>query len=133
MAWQITFDAAAAKQATGTLLNILTKPLSAELSARFDPDMADGENSLADPATFQLIVGWRDRAWRNAEDLASAATAEERELVATRIEENAAAEAALLLASNSYVPPLTTSTPRDEYCAVHHADPAPQPYPFPVK
>ncbi|WP_051399460.1 DUF5995 family protein [Haloechinothrix halophila] len=115
------------------LLQLLTQPLAAELAARFDPDMDDGEESIADPTSFQLIVGWRERAWRNAEDLASASTAEERELIAARIEEDAAAEGALLLESNSYAPPLTTTKPRDDYCAEHHSDPPPEEYPFKIK
>lgn len=49
------------------LLHRLTQPLSAEESRRFDPAMSSGDGSLADPATFQLIVGWREQAWRNAE------------------------------------------------------------------
>ncbi|GAA5105675.1 DUF5995 family protein [Haloechinothrix salitolerans] len=174
LAWQIAFDAAAAREATGNgdllvginahinrdlafvmaasgltrqdgtsgkpdydkvneLLRVLTQPLAAELAARFDPDMDDGEESIADPASFQLIVGWRERAWRNAEDLASAATSEERELIAARIEEDAAAEGVLLLESNSYAPPLTTTKPRDDYCAEHKYDPPPKEYPFKVK
>ncbi|MDP8931218.1 MAG: DUF5995 family protein [Actinomycetota bacterium] len=115
------------------LLLLMTQPLAAELAARFDPDMEDGEESIADPASFQLIVGWPERAWRNAEDLASAATAEERELIAARIEHDAAAEGGLLVESTSYAPPLTTTKPRDDYCAVHHSDPPPEPYPFKVK
>ncbi|MPY79604.1 MAG: hypothetical protein GEV04_14220 [Actinophytocola sp.] len=115
------------------LLLRLTKPLTAELSARLDPSMANGDGSLADPASYQLIVGWRERAWRNAEDLVRARSDDERELVAQRIEKDAAAEAALLLASNSYAPPLTTTKPRDNHCAAHNADPPPQNYPFALK
>lgn len=173
-AWQIAFDAAAAKRATGTgnlllginahinrdlafvmaasglvrpdgksgkpdydkvneLLLMLTKPLTAELAARLDSSMASGDGSLADPASYQLIVGWRERAWRNAEALASAKTKEEWELTAARIEQDAAAEGALLLASNAYLPPLTTSQKRDAYCAENHFDPAPMSYPFSLK
>lgn len=115
------------------LLNMLTSPLSAELSARLDPSMASGEGSLADPATFNLIVGWRERAWRNAEALASALTDVDRALVAERIEADALAEGAALLATSVYTPPLSDTTARDEYCAVHRYDAAPKPYPFAVK
>ncbi|MPY99931.1 MAG: hypothetical protein GEU97_18455 [Actinophytocola sp.] len=115
------------------LLLRLTGPLAAELAARFDPGMDDGEESIADPASFQLIVGWRERAWRNAEDLASASSNEERELIAQRIEYDAATEGALLVESNSYLPPLTTTTSRDNYCAAHKNDQPPVKYPFGVK
>lgn len=62
-----------------------------------------------------------------------ARTAEERDLVAQRIEATAASEAALIVASNSYQPPLTTTQARDSYCAVHYADAPPKPYPFALK
>lgn len=114
------------------LLYLLTGPLTAELAQRLDPSMASGDNSLADPATFQLIVGWRERAWRNAEDLLAAPSNVRRALVAERIEQDAAAEATLLLASTSN-PPGTTSAARDAYCAEHNDDAAPKAYPFESK
>lgn len=112
------------------LLYQLTKPLTAEQAQRFDPSMADGSEGLLDPATFQAIVGWRERAWRNAEALVSAKSAAERDLVAQRIEADAVAEGSLILASTAYVPPLTTTKARDTHCASHGMDTAPIAYPF---
>lgn len=91
--------------------------------------MASGLGSLADPATISLIIGWRERAWRNAEDLVRAKTPAERDQVAQRIENQATAEALLMLPGYTYVPPLTSTKSRDDYCAVHYNDPAPI-YPF---
>lgn len=112
------------------LLWKLTKPLTAEQSERFDPTMANGSNSLLDPATFQAIVSWRERAWRNAEALVGAKSDAERALVAERIEATALTEGALILSSSAYVPPLTTTKARDDYCAGHKTDVAPLSYPF---
>lgn len=104
------------------LLYELTKPLNREQAARLDPSMSTGPGSLADPATFNLIASWRERAWRNAESLTAARDATERALVAQRIEDEAAADAATILASTLYTPPLTSSASRDTHCAAHHAD-----------
>ena len=42
----------------------------------------------------------------------------------------AAAAARTLLATQSYAPPLTSSGPRDQWCAAHHDDAPPLPYDF---
>lgn len=115
------------------LLYKLTAALNAEQAQRFDPAMSTGTGTMLDPAVFQAVVGWRERAWRNAEALVSARTATERELVAQRIEATAASEASLILASNSYAPPVTTTTKRDNHCAAHRYDAPPVAYPFAVE
>lgn len=112
------------------LLYRISPALNAELAARFDPSMRNEDGGLTDPAIFQLILGWRERAWRNAEALVSAPTAAQRELVAQRIERTAESEAVLLLASSAYTPPLTGTEARDSHCATHYADVPPVPYPF---
>jgi hypothetical protein len=114
------------------LLNSVTLPLLAELSARFDPSMqsSDTPYHLDATATANVMFGWREQAWRNAEALAAAPTEDARALVAQQIEANSVAQAQTLLASFAYTPPLTTSTSRDTWCADHYGDPAPVPYPF---
>lgn len=112
------------------LLYRISPALNAELAARFDPSIRNEDGGLTDPAIFQLILGWRERAWRNAEALVSASTEAERELVAQRIELTAETEAALLLASSTYQPPLTGTEARDSHCATHYEDPPPMAYPF---
>jgi len=114
------------------LLNSVTVPLLAELSARFDPSMegSDTPYGLDATATGNVMFGWREQAWRNAEALVAAPTEEARALVAQQIEANSVAQAQTLLASFAYAPPLTTGASRDTWCAVHYADGAPVPYPF---
>jgi hypothetical protein len=40
-------------------------------------------------------------------------------VIANGIEQSAAAKATALLSMTAYVPPLTTSAPRDAYCGAH--------------
>ena len=109
-----------------------TEPLLAEIAARFDPtaDDANDPYGLNNLTLFQMVSGWRENAWRNAEALVSAPTAGARALVAAKIESDAAAEAKTILTSQSYAPPLTTSDSRDKWCATHHDDAPPKPYDF---
>jgi hypothetical protein len=113
-------------------LNAVVMPLLFEEAARFDPSA----NPIVTPygvgytALFQLLAAWREDAWRNAELLVNAPTAAARAQVAQTIENTAATEANTLAAANSYVPPVTTTTPRDIYCAIHNFAMAPLTYPF---
>ncbi len=109
-----------------------TEPLLAEVAARFDPAADDGGDpfGLSNLTLFQMVSGWRETAWRNAEALVSAPTPEARALVAASIEAEAVTAAKTLLETQSYVPPLTSSGPRDEWCAAHHDDAPPLPYDF---
>jgi hypothetical protein len=109
-----------------------TEPLLAEIATRFDPtaDDANDEFGLSNLALFQMVSGWREGAWRNAERLVSAPTPEARARVAESIEEGAAASSRTLLASQSYAPPLTSSGPRDRWCEAHNGDAPPLPYDF---
>jgi Family of unknown function (DUF5995) len=113
-------------------LNKVTEPMLAELAERFDPDTVTIETpfGVGHAGLFQLIAAWRERAWRNAELLVSAPTPELRAAVAQQIEHAAAAEATTIVASNSYLPPLRTTVPRDAFCSSHNANPPPAPYAF---
>jgi hypothetical protein len=57
---------------------------------------------MDETATMQLLVAWREQAWRNAEALVNAPTAADRAMVAQQIETTAAIEAQLLVASTAY-------------------------------
>jgi hypothetical protein len=109
-----------------------TEPLLAEFATRFDPTVDDAGDpyGLSNLALFQLISGWRENAWRNAEALVSAPTPEARAQVAASIEAGATEAAKTLLATESYAPPFTSSGPRDTWCAAHHDDAPPLPYDF---
>ena len=109
-----------------------TAPLLAEIATRFDPvaDDAGDPLGLSNLTTFQMVSGWREEAWRKAEALVSAPTPEDRAKVAASIEAEATTEAQMLLATQSYKPPLTSSEARDKWCAAHHGDAPPMPYDF---
>lgn len=109
-----------------------TRPLLAEVAARFDPGMDDSDDplGLSNLTLFQFISAAREGAWRNAEALVSATSPAARAAVAASIEEQAATAARTLLATQSYLPPLTSSAARDSYCAEHHGDAPPLPYDF---
>ncbi|MDQ3856971.1 MAG: DUF5995 family protein, partial [Actinomycetota bacterium] len=107
------------------ILNRVYGPLLAEVARRFDPSIsspaAEG-TTLDDTTLLQLLVSWREDAWRNAERLVAAATPAERELVAASIEIAAAEEAQSLAESTAYRDPATGSAARDAYCAEHWND-----------
>ena len=113
------------------LLEALTAPLNAEMHARFDQSIEDGSNpSVAYNAEYQMLTGWREQAWRNAEALLNAPTPAARALVAQQIEESSTAEAKALLAAYAYTPPLSSTTARDNYCPAHNGEKPPIPYDF---
>ncbi len=109
-----------------------TRPLLAELATRFDATADDGDDSggISNLTLFQMVSAQREAAWRNAEALVSAPTPEARALVAASIEAEAVSAAQTLLRTQSYVPPLESSEPRDQWCAAHHDDAPPLPYDF---
>jgi hypothetical protein len=109
-----------------------TAPLMAEFAARFDPSIDDSSDPLGigNAALFQMVSGWRENAWRNAEALVSAPNAEARALVAANIEAQANTAAQGILTSMSYVPLLSSTAPRDAFCAAHNGDAPPVPYAF---
>ena len=113
-------------------LNMVIEPMLAELAARFDRDTVNIKTpfGIGNAGVFQLVAAWREKAWRNAELLVSAPTPQLRAAVAQQIELTAAAEATTLVAGNTYLPPLTTTVPRDAFCASHNATPPPAPYAF---
>jgi hypothetical protein len=113
-------------------LNDASDALMAELSKRFDPTIDDSNDplGLSYASVMQLLTTWREAAWRNAEALVNAPNAAARALVAQGIENGANAAANTILLSQAYTPPLTTTTARDAYCAVHKGDTAPIAYPF---
>jgi len=109
-----------------------TAPLMAEFAARFDPAIDDASDpfGLSGWTLFQLVSGWRENAWRNAEALVSAPTPAARALVEATIEAEANSAAQAILLSQSYLPLLSSTVPRDTYCAAHKGDAPPVPYAF---
>ena len=94
------------------------------------PDDTQDPFGLGNWTLFQMVSGWRENAWRNAEALISAPTPAARALVAAEIEATANSAAQTILASQSYLPLVQSSTARDAHCAAH-VDEAPNvPYAF---
>jgi hypothetical protein len=88
-------------------LNSVIQPLFLEAAATLDDSVDDGNlpfTTLDETATLQMLVAWREQAWRNAERLVTAATTADRARVAQEIEDFAAIEAQLLVAATSYGP-----------------------------
>jgi len=104
-------------------LNRVADELYPEIARRFDPTIDDGElpGTADNFAEFQIIPAWREIAWRNAERLVAAPSAQARAQVAADIEAYAASQAQMLRAAYQYGP-LGSSAARDAYCAVHHDD-----------
>jgi hypothetical protein len=106
------------------ILNRVATPLIAEIARRFDPTADDGDvpTRFDNMTLFQLVASWREIAWRHAEALASAPTADTRALVAQQIEDYATQQALAIKSATRYPPLLADSSARDAYCAVHNAD-----------
>lgn len=104
------------------ILNRVADDVIEEIAQRFDPtaDDANLPTSLDEAALFQLLATWREKAWRNAELLATAPTSGARQLVVSGIEHDAATEAAAIAASTRYAPYSGGSAARDTFCATHH-------------
>jgi len=88
-------------------LNQVIEPLFDEAAARYDPLVDDAQidgTQLDEAALLQILVGWREQAWRNAEALVSAATPAARALVQAQIEQTAAIEANLIIVATAYAP-----------------------------
>lgn len=101
------------------MLNRVVAPLLDEEAARFDPTMDDTSSpyGITYTAMLQLLVSWREAAWRNAELLVAADNPQERAVVEQEIEDYAADTARSLVLRYQYSPPLSTSAERDAYCA----------------
>ncbi|MBA2390356.1 MAG: hypothetical protein H0V67_08885, partial [Geodermatophilaceae bacterium] len=69
---------------------------------------------------MQALIAWRETAWRNAERLVNAPSDATRDVIAQDIQDYAAAYAQAIQLQYSYIPPATTSAPRDQYCSLHH-------------
>jgi hypothetical protein len=88
-------------------LNRVIAPLFAEAASRYDSTVDDTQiqgTQLDEAALLQILVAWREQAWRNAELLVSAPTPAARALIETEIERSAAIEANLIIVATAYSP-----------------------------
>ncbi len=91
-----------------------------EIGDRFDPFMliiAEQPTPADDVASTQMVAGWREGVWRNAERLANAQTDSHRDLVVASIEDNARVWAHA--STEAQVPDYRTY--RDAYCLARAA------------
>ena len=88
-----------------------------DVERRYDPFIAVTNSSatpLDDFGGLEMVKGWRENVWRNAERLLNAKTDQERALVAQSIEQNAAGWARMIA---SVPGPPGYRAQRDAYCA----------------
>jgi uncharacterized protein DUF5995 len=100
-------------------LRALYKPMLTELAQRFDETIDDYDapgTELDDETIFQILVGWRESAWRNAERLAAARSDGERRAIAQDIEAQAETQARFIEANTRYRPGESAAA-RDARCA----------------
>jgi hypothetical protein len=86
-------------------LNVVIQPLITEVATRFDPSVDDTQikgTTIDEAALLQILVGWRELAWRNAELLVLAPTPAARALVEAQIEKTATIEANLIVIATAY-------------------------------
>lgn len=103
-------------------LNSVIEPLLAEAAARLDPTVDDAgsdQTTLDETAALQLLFGWREQAWRNAELLVSATDPAQYAQVQQLIETNAMLEAQSLINAFAYAPLNRNggAAARDAFCA----------------
>jgi hypothetical protein len=100
------------------ILSDAYEPIVSAISKRYDPFVSttnSSANPLDDVAGLELVKGWREGVWRNAERLLDAKTKAERQQVAESIETNAATWASLI-AAEGYGGPPGYRAQRDAYC-----------------
>jgi hypothetical protein len=101
------------------MLNEVIQPLVEEEARRYDPGILTARTpyGIGYTGLMQPLVAWREEAWRQAERLVSAPTTAARDAVAQEIEDNAALTAHTIVTATRYLPPLSSTTVRDEYCS----------------
>lgn len=101
------------------VLNRVVEPLMAELAARYDPTAARFSTPYGVGYTglMQMLLEWRENAWRQAERLVSAPDQAARDQIAEQIEVSAEVQALAFVTTGSYLPPLTSTKARDDYCS----------------
>lgn len=104
-------------------LNAVNRYLLTEAARYLDPTVDDGDipgTTIDNSTMVQLLVSWREGAWRNAERLANASSDAERLAIAQEIEDAAGKLGVVLMATYSYNG-LTNGTAgaRDAFCAAN--------------
>lgn len=103
------------------VLNTAFAPVVHAIRDHYDPLVGVTNSDLTpldDIAGLELVRGWREKVWREAERLANAKTHAEREQVASQISAYAQGWAVAIANANLTLPPGYRAT-RDAYCAAH--------------
>jgi hypothetical protein len=107
--------------AVNNVLHEAYKPVVHAIRDHYD-SLVGVTNSDATPlddfAGLNLVRGWREKVWREAERLDNAKTAAQRRQVAREIHQYAGATAQAIADANLTLPPDYRAT-RDAYCAAH--------------
>jgi hypothetical protein len=105
--------------AANEVLNRAYEPVVQAIQRRYDP-MVSLTNASWDPADdylgLEMVKGWREGVWRNAERLVNAKPGPERQQVIDSIEANAATWARMM--ATPQIPPGYRAQ-RDAYCQAH--------------
>lgn len=119
-----TRDGSSRKPDHDAVNNVLTKayaPVVHAIRDHYDSLVGYTNNDatpLDDFAGLQLVRGWREQVWREAERLANARTKAARRHVVQQIHAYAGASAEAIASANLGLPPGYRAT-RDAYCAAH--------------
>jgi Family of unknown function (DUF5995) len=112
--------------AVNVVLRDVFEPAIHELAQRLDPTMSQSDplpwTTTDGDVLFQALAGWREQAWREAEQLAAAPDDATRQAAFNTIENYATTQALALRATLAY-PPLLAGTQRASryaYCMAHH-------------
>jgi hypothetical protein len=99
------------------ILSDAYEPIVSAIGRRYDSLVTISNaswNPVDDVAGLEMVKGWREGVWRNAERLLDAKTSSERRQVSDSIEENAATWASLMASAQG---PPGYRAQRDAYCA----------------
>jgi hypothetical protein len=106
--------------AVNEVLNRAYEPVVDAVASRYDPIVGLTNSPLTpldDAAGLELVRGWREQVWRNAELLLNAANDAQRRAVAAEIEANAAGWSTSIATAGLGMPGYRAQ--RDAYCVSH--------------
>lgn len=106
--------------AVNEVLNRAYQPVVDAVASRYDPIVRMTNSPLTpldDAAGLEMVRGWREGVWRNAERLLNARSNSERRAVADQIEAHAAAWATSISSAGLGIPGYRAQ--RDAYCQSH--------------
>lgn len=103
------------------MLNQVIQPLMSEEAAHYDAEMQSIRTpyGIGYTGLMQMLLAWRESAWRQAEQLVLAPDEAARARIAEAIEQSATTNAQTIVAATRYTGPVTSTSGRDGYCAAY--------------